>query len=355
MDRGLRYQSGRNLVAGGATARGDLEGGVGLPLGIACSAESWSASRLSEFEACRRWLKSEIETRLGRLLSASTGLSFCTVWAGPFTAVQDVDGRGFCPRWQDLGPGRTALAKQCAGCRLKNWERSATAGKGSYRFRGLCGAPTLWIELRVRDLMVGRAVFQARPRPGADEEAPGFGQAVELLDVLLAQAAARIENQGLRKQLETTRRLQQYLETEVARLRHELHARLPEVPEKTAPPGEADRTRNTVGQMLSYVREHYQRPMSLGEVAQALGRNPSHLSTMFAQATGVPFHAYVDELRLAKAKQLLSDSTRSIIQVACETGYASDDWFRHAFKAHTGLSPSAWREARLIRLGRKSE
>ena len=33
-----------------------------------------------------------------------------------------------------------------------------------------------------------------------------------------------------------------------------------------------------------------------------------------------------------------------IAQVACECGYASDDWFSHAFKAHTGLSPTAWRE-----------
>ena len=98
-----------------------------------------------------------------------------------------------------------------------------------------------------------------------------------------------------------------------------------------------------VDQMLAYAHDHYHKPMGLKEVAQALGRNASHLSTLFSRGTGLAFHAYLDELRLAKAKELLLDRTRSIAQVASETGYASEDWFRHAFKAHTGLSPSTWR------------
>lgn len=95
--------------------------------------------------------------------------------------------------------------------------------------------------------------------------------------------------------------------------------------------------------MLRYAQQHYERPGGLKEMAQALGRNVSYLCSRFHDGTGVTFHAYLDQLRLAKARQLLEDPALSVAQVAGATGYASEDWFRHAFKAHTGLSPSAWR------------
>jgi AraC-like DNA-binding protein len=205
----------------------------------------------------------------------------------------------------------------------------------------------LWVNLRIADADLGRVVFQASPHALATRKRPpDFHRALDVLHGLIEQAKAELENRRLREELDAAHRLLDHLQTELARLRHELHARLPDVPEETTPPAAGDGARQTVERMLAYVHEHYQKPMSLGQLAQALGRNASRLSTVFSHTTGVPFHAYLDELRLAKAKQLLRDAGRSIVQVACETGYASDDWFRHAFKAHTGLSPGAWRRLR---------
>jgi two-component system response regulator YesN len=71
--------------------------------------------------------------------------------------------------------------------------------------------------------------------------------------------------------------------------------------------------------------------------------NASYRSALFSQTTGVTFHHFLEEVRLSKAKALLRDPRNRVGEVACAAGYACPDSFRHAFKAHEGLSPETWR------------
>ena len=304
----------------------------------------WTAARLRDLKSCQQWLKSLVDPPVERLFAAFTGLAFCLAWNAPFTAAHRAVGNGFCPRLRCLRRGADWIPAQCAACRRRYWEHDPRRGPGRRRFRGLCGAPTLWIDFCMDGVKVGRFVLQSLAQPsGAVPHPPDFRRAIRLLRVLIVQVGARLENQRLREELVFTRRLVAHLQVEIDRLRRELHQWLPELPAKTLPPGRAAHAECIVDRMLGYVREHCRKPMSLGEVAQALDMNASYLSTLFAHTTGLTFHAYLDELRLAKAKELLRDPTLPVAQVACECGYASDDWFRHAFKAKTGMSPSAWR------------
>ena len=95
--------------------------------------------------------------------------------------------------------------------------------------------------------------------------------------------------------------------------------------------------------MFNYVHQHYFRPIGLGDLASAMKMNASYLSALFSQTTGVTFHHFLEEVRLSKVKELLRDPRNLVCDVACATGYASPDSFRHAFKAHEGISPEAWR------------
>ena len=83
--------------------------------------------------------------------------------------------------------------------------------------------------------------------------------------------------------------------------------------------------------------------MSLCVVATALEMNAAYLCHLFSRTLGVTFHQYLTELRMAKAKELLLDPHRRVCDVASAVGYASSDQFRHAFKTHAGIPPSAWR------------
>ena len=132
-------------------------------------------------------------------------------------------------------------------------------------------------------------------------------------------------------------------QTEAARLRGELRHRLPGLPESTIQPGLGSHAQKLVEAMVNYVHQQFHRPISLGELASAMKMNASYLSALFSQTTGVTFHQFLEELRLSKAKELLRDPRNRACEVACAAGYASPDAFRHAFKAHEGLSPEAWR------------
>jgi two-component system response regulator YesN len=160
-----------------------------------------------------------------------------------------------------------------------------------------------------------------------------------ILHDLESTAQARMAGSGLENAL---RRLNN-TQIETARLRGELRHRLPDPPESAVQPGLGSHARKLVEAMRDYVHQHHHRPFSLDDLASDMKMNASYLSALFSQMTGVTFHQFLEEVRLAKARELLRDPRNRVREVAGAAGYASSDAFRHAFKAHEALSPEAWR------------
>ena len=96
--------------------------------------------------------------------------------------------------------------------------------------------------------------------------------------------------------------------------------------------------------MLEYIQAHYQKPLQLADLAAALQMNSSYLSAVFSRTMGIPFHRYLEQLRLAKAKELLSEPTHRVCEAARAAGYENPNRFRSVFKVREGMSPSEWRE-----------
>jgi AraC-like DNA-binding protein len=105
-----------------------------------------------------------------------------------------------------------------------------------------------------------------------------------------------------------------------------------------------NRGQQIVQEMMAYLDGHWDQPVALKEVAAALQMNPSYPSFLFSHTLGITFHRYLDEHRLAKAKELLKKPLNQVSEIACAVGYTSPDYFRQAFKAHTGFSPYQWRQ-----------
>jgi YesN/AraC family two-component response regulator len=100
--------------------------------------------------------------------------------------------------------------------------------------------------------------------------------------------------------------------------------------------------------MLDYLIENYSRPVRLKELADALQHNVCYLCALFSRRTGRTFHRCLDDLRLARAQELLGDPLCSVCAVAYAVGYTDANYFRQAFKAHTGISPTEWRRRLLM-------
>ena len=94
----------------------------------------------------------------------------------------------------------------------------------------------------------------------------------------------------------------------------------------------------------AYIREHYQKPLTLEEVSGVAGFNPAYFSTLFKKETGERFTDYLASVRIQAAQKLLMGSDFSIPLVAEKTGYGDVKYFSKQFKKAMGLSPQEYRK-----------
>lgn len=87
-----------------------------------------------------------------------------------------------------------------------------------------------------------------------------------------------------------------------------------------------------------YLEAHVAHNVSLSQLAQIAGLSPFHLVRVFHQAMGLPPHAYLNHIRLERAKQLLLAGS-SVVTVAYEVGFADQSHLTKRFKQIYGVTP----------------
>jgi hemolysin activation/secretion protein/AraC-like DNA-binding protein len=80
------------------------------------------------------------------------------------------------------------------------------------------------------------------------------------------------------------------------------------------------------------------------ELAHLCGCSPRHFGRLFHDYFGVSARERQTELRLLRARQLLSDSDEKVVQVAMESGYKNLSLFNSLFKRKFHMTPSEWRK-----------
>jgi transcriptional regulator GlxA family with amidase domain len=98
-----------------------------------------------------------------------------------------------------------------------------------------------------------------------------------------------------------------------------------------------------IKEIEDYLREHFDRDVSINELANRVGMGPRNLLRRFKASTGRVPGAYVQMLRVSAAKELLEHGAASIQAVCSKTGYEDIAFFRSLFKRHTGMTPAEYR------------
>lgn len=108
------------------------------------------------------------------------------------------------------------------------------------------------------------------------------------------------------------------------------------VPKKKALP----RNLHTI---MHYIEENYTNPgFSIKCMAAVFGTSPSNLSHQFKKLTGKTLSKFIDELRMAKAEEMLANGEK-INVIAQELGYSTTPVFTETYKRIKGTTPSACR------------
>jgi AraC family transcriptional regulator of arabinose operon len=94
---------------------------------------------------------------------------------------------------------------------------------------------------------------------------------------------------------------------------------------------------------IDYLRQHFAEPVSVADLATAVGFSPSHFSALFRRATGCGPHEYQTRLRMTKSRQLLDTTDLPVGVVARRVGYRDPLYFSRQFRAVHGITASEHR------------
>lgn len=96
--------------------------------------------------------------------------------------------------------------------------------------------------------------------------------------------------------------------------------------------------------VINDIRNHYTEDIQLTTLASKYSVSIARLSTEIKKKIGMTFSDYVTQLRIQRAKELLSDETMSVGEIAEIVGYNDYFYFIKVFKKVQGISPSKYRK-----------
>lgn len=96
---------------------------------------------------------------------------------------------------------------------------------------------------------------------------------------------------------------------------------------------------------LTYIRNHFDEPITLDDVARAAMTSKRSLTRIFQSNNGVTVLDTIHELRIEKACAMLLESEKSCLEIANECGFGSIQQFNRVFKQVRHTTPLVWRRA----------
>lgn len=103
--------------------------------------------------------------------------------------------------------------------------------------------------------------------------------------------------------------------------------------------------RNLILPALEYIHEYYTtRPLSISNLSGLCSITPEYFRAIFKNIYNVSPKTYITNLKISRAKELLSSGMYSVTEVAFLSGYTDLSHFSREFKKTTGVSPKLFLE-----------
>ncbi|WP_411350138.1 helix-turn-helix domain-containing protein [Paenibacillus sp. WLX2291] len=97
--------------------------------------------------------------------------------------------------------------------------------------------------------------------------------------------------------------------------------------------------------IVEFVQSHYaDGNLNLTIIAEHVDLSTKYVSAFFKQSTGEGLNTFINRVRLSKAKELLSETSLTIAEVAEKVGYNNSNALIRAFNKHEGITLGQFRE-----------
>lgn len=101
---------------------------------------------------------------------------------------------------------------------------------------------------------------------------------------------------------------------------------------------------NALKSMLSFVQEKYGERISLADIAAAGNVCKSKCCAIFREQLRKSPVEYLNEYRLNKSVELLTNTDKSILEIAYDTGFSNSSYYTEIFGGRFGCTPSQYRK-----------
>lgn len=101
--------------------------------------------------------------------------------------------------------------------------------------------------------------------------------------------------------------------------------------------------KDVLDNVKKYIDLHYEKDLTQEFLASLFRLNRSYLSSAFKARMGISFVDYVNQVRIAHAKELLGTTDKKLYQIAQAVGYENAKYFFRVFKKMEGITPEQYR------------
>lgn len=99
-----------------------------------------------------------------------------------------------------------------------------------------------------------------------------------------------------------------------------------------------------VGKVIRYINDHIEEELNVEEISRKYHVSDRYIRKYCNKYLGMNCTTYITMLRIAKAKELLWNSSKSITDIAMQTGFSSSQYFSRVFRKYAGMTPADYRE-----------
>lgn len=98
-----------------------------------------------------------------------------------------------------------------------------------------------------------------------------------------------------------------------------------------------------IEKVKKYLEEHYNETITRKNLEELVHLSSDHLNREFKKNTGYTIMGYIQYYRILVAKDLLTRTDKSIMEISIETGFESPAYFSKVFRKWTDMTPHDYR------------
>lgn len=94
---------------------------------------------------------------------------------------------------------------------------------------------------------------------------------------------------------------------------------------------------------IVFIEDNYAKNPTLEQAAAVAGFSTAYFSRLFSSQLGMSYTEYLDNIKIRHVQILLTQSRKSLMEIAEETGYCHGNYLNSQFKKKVGMTPGAYR------------